>query len=136
MASLIGAAAVGHSDPGTAGATDTLVFDVFGPDGLYLPNVRLLVQTELQVGIDAVRRPLSLTLYPNPVRDVLTVEVAGVVSVERVRLLDVAGRVVRVLAQAGASGSVQLDVSGLAAGYYFVEVAAEGGRASLGVVVE
>lgn len=136
LAELTSDVSVRHSDQFAVGATDTLAFDVIGPRGLYVPNVTLAVRTDFAVGIAESAPQLSLKLYPNPARDLVTVEVAGAERIERVRVLDVMGRVVRVLAEAELGSVVPLDVSNLSAGYYFVEVEAAGGRGSLGLVVE
>ena len=125
-----------HSAQSTVGATDTLVFDVIGPDGLYLPNVRVPVRTDAVVGIAESGPRLVLRVYPNPTRDLVRVEVDGASALGEVRLVDVAGRVVRVLAQAAPSATVTADVSDLPAGYYLLDVRTDVGRVGQALIVE
>jgi len=59
----------------------------------------------------------SFILYPNPVQDILSFQ--GDENIERYWLTDVFGRIV---IQESSSKNVKIDVSGLANGYYFLNI--------------
>ncbi len=69
---------------------------------------------------------LTLSLYPNPVRDVLTIE--GISGEAMVRVTDPAGRTVMYIGNTISSAKMRLDVSGLRPGAYCLQVEAAPGR--------
>jgi hypothetical protein len=77
---------------------------------------------------------LKLTLWPNPVTDVLHIGIDGRDYPARIELFDAAGRMV----QSGLfePGSIDLDVSALPAGMYLLRVAGEAGQVTRLVVLE
>jgi hypothetical protein len=77
----------------------------------------------------------SLSLFPNPVSDMLTVNFEATSSTS-VQLIDLTGKVVRSeTAQAG-SVSTQFDVNDLNAGVYFVNVKNAAGSTTQKFVVK
>lgn len=75
-------------------------------------------------------------LYPNPVRDLLTIELDDPVQVDRISLFTVTGQVVVQQRGGGRSAKTQLDVAHLAAGYYVLELRTDSGVVTRAVVVE
>lgn len=75
---------------------------------------------ELSQGTLSVPEPeeLSVRFYPNPTRDVFNI--SSVETIASVEVMTLAGR--KVLAQQPNSGDVQLDLSALSPGLYFVNV--------------
>ena len=60
----------------------------------------------------------SIASFPNPVKDELTVNITGGAGNGRVALLDISGKVITVVAASGNTATI--NVSGLAAGIYFM----------------
>ena len=70
----------------------------------------------------------SLSVYPNPAKDRVTVSVSGAV-LQEVEVLNSVGSVVYRVSVAGA-GSHSIDVSGLANGHYMLRATTDSGIAS------
>ena len=89
-----------------------------------------LTVTTLGVGIDD-HLANSISLYPNPAKDVVNVQCTmNNVQVEAIEVFDVYGKVVRTGVGANNHSplqTAQINVSGLAAGMYFVRVTTEEG---------
>ena len=110
-----------HDDASTfeTAARDLLNADAFLNGGRYQATIEALLERRGIFAADAVGVERAgipgdagpLSVYPNPVSDVLTID-----SEDRVELVDVLGRV-RLVATAG---DRRLDVSGLAPGLYVV----------------
>ena len=81
------------------------------------------------VGVQELRSPVQLSVYPNPVTDVLHVVLPTGYSAEDLRLLDALGRSMPV----SHSGSA-IDLSGLASGAYVIMVDGPSGKLTLRVV--
>ena len=79
------------------------------------PDGRIYSQ---RAGIEDASETMAISLYPNPAQYHLNI--AGVEEGSMVRILDINGRVVSSTAVSGATST--LNVSGLAAGIYFVQV--------------
>ena len=72
----------------------------------------------------------SITLYPNPAKDVVNVQCTmNNVQLKGIEVIDVYGKVVRTVVETMCTSSLQtqINVSGLAAGMYFVRVTTEEG---------
>jgi len=69
-------------------------------------------------------RPLSLNVNPNPVANTLNISVDGlqVNSKSAISVLSVSGAVIKTIQSNGLNKKVQLDVSSLSAGVYFIKV--------------
>jgi len=87
-----------------------------------------------QIGIDqySIDRPAASTedfftsnfsIYPNPATDVLNIASKNGVAIESVQILDINGRIVN--QNSSSSDAVQVNVSNLNAGVYFVKVQSE-----------
>ena len=75
----------------------------------------------------------SITLYPNPAKDVVNVQsTMNNVQLKGIEVIDVYGKVVRTVVETMCTSSLQtqINVSGLAAGMYFVRVTTEQGVAT------
>ncbi|MBK9598284.1 MAG: T9SS type A sorting domain-containing protein [Flavobacteriales bacterium] len=81
------------------------------------------------IGVQELRSPVELSVYPNPVTDVLHVVLPTGYSAEDLRLLDALGRSMPV----SHSGSA-IDLSGLASGAYVIMVDGPSGKLTLRVV--
>lgn len=102
----------------------SFTFDLpFQADSAFIdPDLWLLSGQNIVTHVEAVTAPVSaLQLYPNPAMDRLTVRLpAGVPA--NIRVLDAIGRVV--LTRPAQSGSFELDLAGLSAGTYLLEMQA------------
>ncbi len=89
-----------------------------------------------QVAIDqySIDRTLStedfftsnFAIYPNPVKDILNIDSKNGATIESIQVVDVNGRIVNQTLLSGAE-SIQINVSNLNAGVYFVKVQSESG---------
>lgn len=61
-----------------------------------------------------------LTLYPNPTKDILHFKVMNKIEVKSIKLYNILGQILMTVTNASSKSSI--DVSGLTAGSYFVEV--------------
>ena len=81
----------------------------------------------------------AFTAWPNPVNDILTIDVETVLTAQAdVRLMDMTGRVVRDLAGSSlASGTnrIMLDVYGLSEGSYTLSITSAGERRALPIQI-
>jgi len=87
-----------------------------------------------QIGVDqfSVDRTLSTSdffnsnfaMHPNPVKDVLNITSKNGVTIETVQVMDINGRVVNQI-NASSSENVQVNVTNLNSGVYFVKVQSE-----------
>ena len=108
-----------------------------GDDGLSEWSSSITEQTT-NVGIEN-RLASSITLYPNPANDVVNVECTmNNVQLQGIEIIDVYGKVVRTVVETchGASLQTRINVSGLAAGMYFVRVTTDQGVATKPFVVK
>ena len=80
----------------------------------------------------ADRLAASVTLYPNPAKEVVNVQCTmNNVQIDAVEVFDIYGKIVRTVVETRCTTSLQvtrIDVSGLADGIYFVRVVTEEGR--------
>jgi hypothetical protein len=74
-------------------------------------------------GIDAIDANYSVNIYPNPASDRVTVNVEGLSGKAQVSVIDLSGRTL--MSDTMTDGSVQLNVSSLAQGSYFVRISGE-----------
>ncbi|MBQ6046737.1 MAG: fibronectin type III domain-containing protein [Bacteroidales bacterium] len=74
-------------------------------------------------GIDAIDANYSVNIYPNPASDRVTVNVEGMSGKAQVSVIDLSGRTL--MSDTMTDGTVQLNVSSLAQGSYFVRISGE-----------
>jgi hypothetical protein len=67
---------------------------------------------------DQITRNDELLFYPNPVEDMLMISGKSVIS--EIRITDIQGRIVKIISPV--SGIVNINLSGIAGGVYFVQV--------------
>jgi hypothetical protein len=72
------------------------------------------------VGIKESGRALIYNFYPNPTHDQLYISIPGVAENTNIRILSATG--ITAMETIATATSVKLDISGLAAGVYFIEV--------------
>ena len=103
----------------------------------YLDDITLTL-TEAKIAesssanvIDAMgadRDMVDILVYPNPTKDIVNVQCTmNNVQLEGIEVIDVYGKVVRTVVGANNDSPTQINVSGLAAGMYFVRVSTEEG---------
>lgn len=73
------------------------------------------------VGVEETEKN-SVSVYPNPVSGVLNVKLGELSKEARISILNSVGQEVKHLTLTGAQGSASIDVTGLPAGCYFVNV--------------
>ncbi len=114
----------------TDGESDTLLFNpsaqVWRLSYYYIDDVSVVALDSVPSSIGETEN-LSFSVYPNPATDVLHVRSSQ--RLARVRLLDISGREVRSQAVAGSAGTI--DLSGIPAGVYLIEVTDRHGRRSV-----
>ena len=96
------------------GAPDVPLYYVDDVLFVELPNTSIPEEVVTEIGV-----------YPNPTRDIVTVELPNASNTAVVSLVDVTGRAVmqnRSLEQRGAYGRTQLNLAGLPDGLYFVRI--------------
>jgi len=87
-------------------------------DGFYV--------TTLDVGINEYLET-RVSLYPNPAKEFVDVRIDGDVNVTGLEVYDVYGKVVRTVVGANNDSPIQINVSDLSAGMYFVRVMTDRG---------
>ncbi|UOQ97442.1 T9SS type A sorting domain-containing protein [Hymenobacter sp. 5317J-9] len=100
---------------------------------LGLLNFQPIRQTVV-LGTRSAAPPLAVSLYPSPVRDVLTVSLPASAPAT-LRLRDALGRVAYTATQTPANGLLAVPVAGLAPGLYVLEVTQQGQTATAKVPV-
>jgi len=86
----------------------------------------ILIATATNSGIENYMEN-SVTLYPNPAKEFVDVRIDGDVNVIGMEVYDVYGKVVRTVVGANNDSPIQINVSDLSAGMYFVRVTTEQG---------
>lgn len=91
-----------------------------------------LVKLELVLGIVDQATTLNLSLYPNPTKDILTIQNQNDLVIESVSLYDTLGRKV----MDGINATESIDVSNLTTGIYFIHIATDSGIVTKKVIKE
>lgn len=114
-------------------ASTEKILEGFNPAGFFDGHNEGTAETSVEisdvffVGIDdpsAAQEP-AIAVYPNPAVDVVTVETAQLKSVQ---LMDMTGRVVK--EQSAKNDKVEIPVSSLAKGLYFLNIEALSGKSN------
>lgn len=104
-----------------------------------LPSGGALVELPIATSLNEQSNISSFIAWPNPVNDILTIDVETALSAQAdVRLMDMTGRVVRSLAGSSlATGTnrLMLDVDGLAEGSYTLAITSAGERRALPIQI-
>lgn len=115
------ASATGQTVSFTTGET---VVATYSQSGLILTQGFQQSETQSPNGLNEMHRISSVTAYPNPARDEISIDINADESMDlQIQVLDLQGRMVlpasRMLARPGPN-THRLDLSGLAAGQYLV----------------
>jgi len=84
----------------------------------------------LTTNSETVQPKQNFTLYPNPVQNVLTIEMQNVVAISSVRVFNTVGQLVKNITKPALSSAIELSVSDLKTGTYIVEVDSDSGKIS------
>jgi hypothetical protein len=84
------------------------------------------------VGLQAITTEKTFTVYPNPVRNIITVD--GVEN-SRIEVINIAGQVMEVTS-ASANESAKIDMSGFDNGVYFLRVSSKDGKATTKKIIK
>ncbi|MEP7218948.1 MAG: T9SS type A sorting domain-containing protein, partial [Bacteroidota bacterium] len=84
---------------------------------------------------ESVTRANGLNIYPNPVSDLINVQIPNLHQSGRVTLVDALGRELISRSITGATSLETIDVSGLASGIYLIKVES-GGSSTVGKLVK
>lgn len=95
-----------------------------GGNNIYVDDINVSRPDALSVEKDSEKDP-QLSLYPNPATDRVQLKLSGNEKARNYSLRDGTGRVLR---EGSVEKGTELDVSGMSAGVYFVEVQGEGQR--------
>ena len=90
------------------------------------------VQLAKHVGMEDYERHIAI--YPNPARDIVNVEVIGGKEITGIELYDIHGRIVETFSETFLH-QAKLNVSGRAAGTYFLHICTSDGREAIRKVV-
>ncbi|MBN2595792.1 MAG: T9SS type A sorting domain-containing protein [Marinifilaceae bacterium] len=71
----------------------------------------------------AIADNVTISLYPNPTTDSFKIELNGISSIMKVKIVGLTGNVIRTF---NTDGSKEIDVSSLSAGIYLVQIDADG----------
>jgi len=92
----------------------------FGYTGTYLLDIQI-VRTPLDV--DDIFGMTELSIYPNPVRNMLNIQLGQVVDIGSIQILDVSGSKVKFIDKpTQTNGSYSISVDNLKSGTYFVSI--------------
>lgn len=91
--------------------------------------------TDTLLGLDQVAVASELSIYPNPVADVLTIANPNNVNLKSVSITDLNGRTIKSIALESDTDAT-VDVSDLSAGVYLVTVADDNGKVTKKIVKE
>lgn len=86
------------------------------------------------VGLNDAPEVLTLHVFPNPARDIITIEAPFPAVGGRLRLLDGFGRIL-ISEQVKSTGPIRLSVDALASGFYFLKLESDRFRAISTVVI-
>lgn len=104
-------------------------FDVTISDGVCSTSASVTVNVTFNIGFQDLPLHSEIEYYPNPVRDELTVKI-GEHTTGRVTLTDLTGKVLLHVVLPDGQDRVQVDVSTLPSGVYFVHHDSDGFRSS------
>jgi hypothetical protein len=108
----------------TAGTTYTVRVRAICDEGVYSEwTTSRSFNTVQEQGIDDVNASYSVSVYPNPATNNVTVSVEGLTGKAQVSVVDMTGRTVMSSAMEG--DAMQLNVTKLAQGTYFVRIEGE-----------
>jgi len=117
---------------------DDQPFDAMNPPQgypvLYTPNVTLFFTDGTMSVIDEGSKYSTLSVYPNPVRDVLKIKTYQNEKILEIRLINSAGQIVS--HQMIDNGKPEADVKGLPAGYYLAQITTSKGLVTKKILVE
>lgn len=116
--------------------------DVFGINGIYLfdeytgvavgNNGKIYMMDTSSLSIENPKPEKKIKVYPNPAENILNLEIAGQVSIQKICLTDMQGRLVKEYI----GNFSKLDVRNIAAGNYFLQVFTEQGKTTKKIMVK
>jgi hypothetical protein len=124
ISTIAGTGATGYGGDGGAAIFATfnrLNFVTYHWGNLYIAdtrNNRIRRITYSTAGVDEMNNMRGVTIYPNPAKDEVTISAGEIIK--DVLVKDVVGRMV--MNKAGAGHELQLDISDLSPGIFFVEI--------------
>ncbi len=124
---------------GSDAPDDQFTFIVKDNEGGWLPTQTFNIIVDEEAVVNTKEVPLEETalLYPNPAREEVWIDLGQRVDGEvRLQIFDGQGRLLRQQRQAGNTGAMRMDVSGFAAGMYFVHLFTDKGQLSRKLIIE
>jgi len=100
---------------------------------LAIVQVNLLL---FQLPIEEVALERNLSIYPNPASDFISVELKNSQVITEVSLLNNLGQVMTSVSNNGSTSKMNIDVSGMATGLYFVKVNTENASVTKKLIVK
>lgn len=99
-----------------------------------LPNISYNTlcsdSNRLSTNSEIIQSKQNFTLYPNPVQNVLTVEMQNLVVISSIRIFNTVGQLVKNISKTSLSNTIEISVSDLKTGTYIVEVNSDSGKMS------
>jgi hypothetical protein len=94
--------------------------------GLSADAIALDIRTP--VGVNDNTNEKELSLYPNPVNEILNIR--STAAVKMIQVFDLTGKIVREESFSSVSGTIRINCSGLQQGLYFISVTTDQGKES------
>lgn len=91
---------------------------------------------DCELGIEEVALERNLSIYPNPASDFISVELKNSQVITEVSLLNNLGQVMTSVSNNGSTSKMNIDVSGMATGLYFVKVNTENASVTKKLIVK
>lgn len=101
---------------------------------LSTPDTVLYQNTDLMLARETPAVERSFILYPQPARDLVTIQWTGVANA--IRVVDPLGKVVQTLHPKMGELRKQLHLNGMEAGLYFVEIHTDAGRSAQRLIIQ
>jgi len=117
---------------------DNFLFTIRDKEGGWLGNQQFNFRIDLTSSADDINRSLenNITLFPNPANSTLNIQInEQITDGVRVELYNAQGRLMKLGNFENVISNLQMDVSGMSEGFYFVTIKTKEGRATKRLVI-
>jgi hypothetical protein len=122
----VGRISMPHSNPNIRGIKVDFQGRIWFVD--YNNNKVFMIDNQAVVGISESDNSVSINLYPNPARDVITIDGLNNINPATLSIADSQGRMVENISIDNVNGLTSVDISTLNTGIYFVMIRTESGK--------
>ncbi|MEI7977728.1 MAG: Ig-like domain-containing protein [Bacteroidota bacterium] len=114
----------------TAKANGTVIVTATAADGGGVKATKTIIISNQTVGLNEVNLYNQITVYPNPVSNLLTIKTINNLTIQQLQLLDITGKMI-----AQFNNQTEIDLSEIANGMYLLQIQTENGNLIKQVVV-